>query len=70
MNVCHYIVHELKEYLYQDSPTLMFPSLITDLCQLADVEMKPNDHRLQTEKLYNHLKVKGDGGALKKKRGI
>lgn len=33
LNVGHYIIHELKEYLYQDSPTLMFSSLIIELCR-------------------------------------
>lgn len=32
INVGHYIMNDLKEYLYQDISTLMFPFLITKLC--------------------------------------
>lgn len=54
-------------YLHQDSPTLMFPSLITKLCRRKKVEC-PGDCWIQTEKPYHPLKVKGEGGALKSKK--
>ncbi|KAG5610455.1 hypothetical protein H5410_021736 [Solanum commersonii] len=37
-NVGHLIVNELREFKLHDSPTLMFPSLITELCKWADAE--------------------------------
>lgn len=55
------------EYLHQDSPTLMFPSLITKLCRREKVEC-PGDCWIQTEKPHHPLKVKGEGGALKSKK--
>lgn len=62
INVCHYIVHEQKEYFYQDIPTLIFPVLITELCKRADVEKQLEDHWIQPEKPYHSLKVNSEGG--------
>ncbi|MCD9644444.1 hypothetical protein HAX54_032658 [Datura stramonium] len=34
INVGRFIIKEPKEYLEQDSPSLMFPSRITELCKI------------------------------------
>ncbi|XP_070049013.1 uncharacterized protein [Nicotiana tomentosiformis] len=68
VNVGHYILRELREYLHDDNQGLMFPSLITKLCRQAEVEVRSTDHWLPADKPFHPLRVTGEGSAVKSKK--
>lgn len=65
VNASHYILRELREYLLDNSPGLMFPTLIIELCRWAEVEVRSTDHWLPTDKPFHPLTVTGEGSAVK-----
>jgi len=68
VNVGHYIVRELKEYVLQGGTLLIFPSLITELCRRAHVEKWNGDHLIPADKPLHPLRVTGAGSVLKSKK--
>jgi len=65
VNVGHYIVRELKEYVLQGGTSLIFPSLITELCRRAQVKKWDGDHLIMTYKPLHPLRVTGAASVLK-----
>lgn len=67
LNVGEIFVNELKEYRRLNGTSLLFPSLITELCQLAGVKEDPEDNWVEPGKPINPLKKRGEGGVVKGK---
>lgn len=66
MNVGHYIIQSLKEYMLQGSPTLMFPLLMTSHAGVHMLNgMEIIGYRRKNP--FTH-RVRGEGSVVKSKK--
>lgn len=68
VNVSHHVIRELREYLHQGRPSLIFPPLITTLCKKVGVSRHHADNWVDPDEVFHPLKITGEGSAVHRKK--
>jgi len=72
LNIGHLIVNEFREFEMHDSLSLVFPSMIMELCKRVEVEILLSDTWMEPKILSIHLRyvVRSRGEKQKEEDGL